>query len=179
MTTGGLRVTTVARTWLDQAAQLDLVEVVVLGDAVLRRGLTSRDQLHAAVTSWSGRPGATVLRRALPLLEPRTDSPMETRLRLLLVLAGLPVPVSGLDVVVDGVWLARPDLSYPELRIAIEYDGDHHRVDRRQWQSDIARRRMLEDQGWTLLVFTADDVLKHGHETIRRVRATIADRRAA
>jgi very-short-patch-repair endonuclease len=78
--------------------------------------------------------------------------------------------------VLYGGWIARPDPSYPALRIAIEYDGDHHRVDRRQWQSDISRRRLLEDAGWIVMVFTADDVLKFGHETVRRVRSALAVR---
>ncbi|WP_147375385.1 hypothetical protein [Jiangella rhizosphaerae] len=40
-----------------------------------------------------------------------------------------------------GAWLARPDLSYPHLKIAIEYDGDHHRTDQRQWRHDKVPRR--------------------------------------
>ena len=116
------------------------------------------------------------MRQAIPLLEPRSDSPMETRLRLLLVLGGLPCPESNRDVVVDGEWLARPDLSYPALRIAIEYDGDHHRTDRRQWQRDIGRRRLLEDAGWLLIVVTAADVLRHPEAIVERVRRAIAAR---
>jgi hypothetical protein len=175
----GLRTTTPARTWLDRAVELDLVELVVLADATLRRGLVTVDVLQRAVQDWAGRPGAARSRRALALVEPATDSPMETRLRLLLVLAGLPRPVAGLDVVAHGGWIARPDLSYPELKIAIEYDGDHHRVSRRQWQNDIGRRRVLEEQGWLVLVFTAEDVLRHGFDTVRRVRAALAQRRAS
>ena len=116
------------------------------------------------------------MRAAIPLLEPRTDSPMETRLRLLIVRAGLPRPVANLDVVVDGGWLARPDLSYPALMIAIEYDGDHHRTDRRQWQRDIGRRRGLEDAGWLLVIVTADDVLRRPHEIVARIGRAIASR---
>jgi very-short-patch-repair endonuclease len=167
---------TVSRTWLDLAAFLTLEDLVAVADAALRRSLVTVEQLETAVASWSRRPGVARLRAAVPLVEPATDSPMETRLRLLLVLGGLPVPVVNRDVVVDGSWLARPDLSYPELRIAIEYDGDHHRVDRRQWQSDIFRRRLLEDAGWIVLVFTANDVLKFGHETVRRVRSAVSAR---
>jgi very-short-patch-repair endonuclease len=171
-----LCITSVPRTWVDLATSLGLEDLVAVADAALRRSLVTLEQLEAAVAAWSRRPGVALLRKAVPLVEPATDSPMETRLRLLLVLAGLPGPVANRDVVVDGAWLARPDLSYPELRIAIEYDGDHHRVERRQWQSDISRRRLLEDAGWTVLVFTADDVLKFGHETVRRVRAAVAAR---
>ena len=174
-----LWVTTVARTWADLAGTLDLVDLVAVADAALRRGLTSAEQLADTVASWSGRSGSRLLRRALPLVEPATDSPMETRLRLLLVLAGLPRPVAGRDVVLHGGWIARPDLSYPDLRIAIEYDGDHHRVNRQQWRNDIGRRRALEEAGWLVLVFTADDVLQRPQETVRQVRAALRSRRVA
>lgn len=174
----GLRITTPARTWLDRAATLSVVELVALGDAMLRRDLLTADDLPRAVGEWAGRPGVALSRRAVGLVAQGVDSPMETRLRLLLVLAGLPCPVINQDVVAHGAWIARPDLSYPELKIAIEYDGDHHRVSRRQWQSDIGRRRMLEDEGWIVLVVTADDVLKHGHETVRRVRSLLSQRRS-
>jgi hypothetical protein len=175
----GLTLTTVARTWADLASRLDLVDLVAVADAALRRGLVSSRALSVTVESWARRPGVGLLRRALPLVEPATDSPMETRLRLLLVLAGLPRPVAGRDVVHLGAWIARPDLSYPELRIAIEYDGDHHRVGRQQWRNDIARRRLLEEAGWLVLVFTADDVMLRPDETVRQVRAALRSRRAA
>jgi very-short-patch-repair endonuclease len=72
----------------------------------------------------------------------------------------------------------RPDLSYPDLRIAIEYDGDHHRTSR-QWRSDRARRQLLEDAGWIVLEFTADDVLRRPEQTVERIRRAIAGRAAA
>jgi hypothetical protein len=175
----GLHVTTVARTWADLAGALDLVDLVAVADAALNRRLVSTQQLENITESWSGRAGAKLLRTALPLVEPATDSAMETRLRLLLVLAGLPRPVAGRDVVLYGGWIARPDLSYPELRIAIEYDGEHHRVDRKQWRNDIGRRRALEEAGWVVLIFTADDVLQRPQETVRQVRAALRSRRAA
>jgi very-short-patch-repair endonuclease len=96
---------------------------------------------------------------------------METRLRLLLVRAGLPAPCVNRDVVEDGAWLARPDLSYPLQRIAIEYEGDHHRTDRRQWKRDKARRRLLEDHGWLVIEVIDDDVYKTPELTVARVRA--------
>ena len=173
----GLRVTSGGRTWADLAPRLGLDDLIVLGDAVLRGGWADLVQL----TAWAARPrrrGAARMRAAIALLEPHTDSPMETRLRLLIVRAGLPRPVANRDVIVDGAWLARPDLSYPALRIAIEYDGDHHRTDRRQWQRDFGRRRVLEDAGWLLVVVTADDVLRRPHQIVARIRSAIASRTA-
>jgi very-short-patch-repair endonuclease len=148
---------------------------VVLGDAILGRGQSSLDALARIAAGARHRRGVRLLRLALPLLEPRTDSPMETRLRLLLVRAGLPRPEANRDVVVDGEWIARPDLSYPGVRIAIEYDGDHHRS-RRQWRSDRARRQLLEDAGWVVLEFTADDVLRRPEATVERVRRALCAR---
>lgn len=73
---------------------------------------------------------------------------MESLLRHLLLDAGLPEPVVNADVHDShGGWIARPDRSYPERRIAIEYDGRHHFDNRRQWENDIARRHNLEDEG--------------------------------
>lgn len=173
----GVRMTSGARTWADLAGLLALDDLVVLGDALLSGGWSTLAGL-SAMAQRPGRRGTRRLREALPLVEPRTDSRMETRLRLLVVRSGLPRPVAGRDVVVDGDWLARPDLSYPQLRIAIEYDGDHHRVDRRQWQRDIARRRLLEDAGWLLIVVTADDVLRHPQALVERIRRALDDRAA-
>jgi hypothetical protein len=54
--------------------------------------------------------------------------------------------------------LARPDLSYLPEKIAIEYEGDHHRTDRQQWKRDKSRRRLLEDHGWLVIEVIDDDV---------------------
>ncbi|GAA4350714.1 endonuclease domain-containing protein [Angustibacter luteus] len=165
-----------AQCWAELATQLPVDELVVVGDAALRRGLVTQTELTMLVGSLTGRRGVRRLHRALPLLEPATDSPMETRTRLLLVRAGLPRPVANRDVVVDGVWLARPDLSYPDLKIAIEYEGDHHRTDRRQWLRDKTRRRLLEDAGWIVIEVTSVDVHLTPAVTVARVSAAIASR---
>lgn len=74
----GLRVTSGGRTWADLAPRLGIDDLIVLGDAVLRGGWADLVQL----TAWAARPrrrGAGQMRAAIALLEPRTDSPMETR----------------------------------------------------------------------------------------------------
>jgi len=71
---------------------------------------------------------------------------METVTRLRLVDSGFPCPVVGADVWDDlGCWIARPDMCWPQIRVALEYDGDHHRTDRWQYVKDIHRRERLED----------------------------------
>jgi len=49
-----------------------------------------------------------------------------------------------------GAFVARLDLAWPELRVAVEYDGDHHR-DRTQHSRDLARHNRLRALGWTVL----------------------------
>ncbi|WP_165547397.1 DUF559 domain-containing protein [Kribbella sindirgiensis] len=71
-----------------------------------------------------------------------------------------------LDLAPPGGWLAKPDLSYPQIKLAIEYDGRHHLVDARQWRQDIRRRENLEREGWLVRVFTAYDVLNIPHTVV-------------
>jgi very-short-patch-repair endonuclease len=115
----------------------------------------------------------------LLLAEPLAESPMETRLRLLLVDAGAPPPTAQHTVRDrEGRVVGRVDLAWPELRLAVEYEGDHHR-ERAQFQRDVARLNALRAAGWTVLRFTADDVLRHPHSTIAQVAAAMRELRAA
>lgn len=66
---------------------------------------------------------------------------------------GLPEPVVAHPVTLEGRTF-HPDLSYPDLRIAIEYDGDHHRSDDRQWDADVRREEAFREAGWTYLRMT-------------------------
>ncbi|TMC39968.1 MAG: DUF559 domain-containing protein [Chloroflexi bacterium] len=94
------------------------------------------------------------LRRAVELAEPATESPMETRLRMRLVLAGLPRP--QVQASLGEPFPARVDLYDPEHRLAIEYDGATHRD---SLASDNRRQNRLLDAGYRVLRFTASDVL--------------------
>jgi hypothetical protein len=90
----------------------------------LHQRIVSLDQLRSFEEAKSGVKGIADLRHAVQLAEPATESPMETRLRVLLVEAGLPCPqaqVSRLDE--HGGFLGRPDLYYPKHKLALEYDG--------------------------------------------------------
>jgi hypothetical protein len=172
----GIAVTAAAPLFVQLAERLRPLDLVIAGDAMVRTEQTSLDCLRDAAAAAQGRIGLRA-RHALGLVRARVDSPMETHLRLLIVLAGLPEPIINRDVISQqGGWLARPDLSYPAWRIAIEYDGEHHRVDRRQWRSDIARRENLEAEGWIVLVITATDVFQRPAPTLMRIVAALARR---
>jgi hypothetical protein len=171
----GLPVVHPARTWCDLVPLLGADEAVVLGDAVVRRwgGLALLDEVLAGR---AGARGVVRMRRLRPLLRERVDSPQETRTRLLLLRAGLPEPECGLPVYdAGGGWLATPDLSWPAVKVAIEYDGDVHRKKRRQWLNDIGRNENMADHGWRVLVVTADD-LQRPWVLVQRVSRALRER---
>lgn len=176
---GALPVTSPEQTWLQLARCLPLADVVVLGDAMLRRTapVTDVGRLEALMLRTHKMRGLAACRAALELMVPGTDSTMETRTRLTLVLAGLPCPEVNTPVYDDaGHFVALPDLQYHRLKIAIEYDGDVHRSDPAAWRRDIERRQRLEDAGWLIITATADDVLRFPERLVARVVAAVRRR---
>lgn len=94
---GGIRVTSLERTFCDLGSHLDLVELVVLGDRLVRRSVTTPERLQFEANNWIG-DHATVLRRAASLVWEGVDSPPESRLRMLVVRAGLPEPTVNVKI---------------------------------------------------------------------------------
>jgi len=124
----GLPTTSALRTVVDLGGRDPLTERVVALDLFLQAGLVSDAELRSYVAEHPGARGIARLRRALDLAEPKAESAMETRLRMLLVLARLPRPEVQVSVHDDeGRFLGRPDLLYSRQRLAIEYDGGNHR----------------------------------------------------
>ncbi|MGM1017606.1 MAG: hypothetical protein ACQEW8_08735 [Actinomycetota bacterium] len=150
------------------AEHLDLTALVAMGDAVAR--LVGTDAIEEAVARHA-RP-RRLLRRALELLDPASESPKESELRVLLHAAGVPHLTANHVLAIEGRFVARIDLALPEHRIAIEYEGDHHR-DRQQWQRDIRRRRRIEALGWIYLSVTQSD-LAHPTAMLADIRSAIA-----
>lgn len=170
----GLNVVSPEWLFLELAATLDRVDRVILGDALLRRKLTTPAAMTSLAHASPGRRGVRRTKETIPLLEPNTDSPMETRLRLIIVDAGLPRPVANAAVFDDcGQWIAQPDLLYPEARVAIEYEGGHHRTDARQFSNDIGRGDLLAEQGYLLLRYDARHVYRMPHRIVDGVRTAL------
>ena len=174
---GGLPVTTPLRTAFDLGRQGSLAEGLGAVVALLRGGAVTLPALRASAAARPGWPGAPLLREVLALAEPLSESPMETRLRLLLLDAGLGPLTAQHEVRAGGRFVARVDLAWPALRIAVEYDGDHHR-ERAHFRRDVARLNALRAAGWLVLRFTADDVLRRPDATVALVRQALAERRA-
>jgi hypothetical protein len=150
----GLPVTTPIRTWLDLAASgSSTEELVVAGDRITnsRAPLATLDALCRAVDGYRGR-GIRHLHEALPLISDRSDSSRETRVRTAILAQGLPRPVLQLPIHGgDGSLIGIADFAFPEYRVLLEYEGDHHRTERPQWTRDLARFNRYQQQGWIAL----------------------------
>jgi very-short-patch-repair endonuclease len=172
----GVCVASPAYVLVQLAAYLPLVELVVIGDFMVRKGWYSPEQL-LDICRRSQAPHAGKATRAARFVRREVDSPMETRLRMLLVLAGFPEPVvNHLVVDADGVVKRRFDLCYPSVGVLVEYDGRHHVDVVEQWNSDVDRREELDDGGWRLVVVTSKGVYVEPERTLDRVRKVLRDR---
>ena len=102
---------------------------------------------------------------------------METRARLAFAQAGLPEPeLNATMYAEDGHFLARVDFLWRGPRVIVEYEGDQHRTDRRQWQNDIQRTRLLEGLGWRVIRITAADLTDpHRRDELMRLLHDLVD----
>jgi very-short-patch-repair endonuclease len=173
----GVPITTVDRTGLDLARIQPLEEAVVALDQFLRTGLVTLDELRTAAAALSG-PGCRHVRRAAGLADGVAESPQETRLRLLLHRSRLPRPTAQYAVRgLDGQFVARVDFAWPEVKIALEYEGMRHG---RSQQVARDRRRLndLTAAGWTVVFVTAAD-LRNPVRLIARIAAALTTPRYA
>jgi very-short-patch-repair endonuclease len=170
----GLLATSILRTLIDLGQHRDLVEAVVITDMALHQRLTTLAEFQAAIEGCGHRRNVKRLRRVVALAEPRAESPMETRLRLVLMNGGLPRPEAQVNLYDrNGDFIARTDLYYPSHRLAIEYDGGNHRD---RLADDDRRQNAILSAGYGLLRFTAGDVQKTPELTVAQARSALAAR---
>lgn len=165
------------RATADLLRRLPLPEAVVVADAVQRAELCSLGEISDELERHARLRGVRRAAHALGLSDARAESPPESRLRLALVQAGLS-PVPQFEVYAGGRFVARVDLAFPQLRIAIEYDGRavHEREDvfarDRQRQNDLVRA------GWLVLRFSAVDLRLGAAPAVAQVLAACTARAA-
>jgi hypothetical protein len=151
----GLLVVSAARAVIDIARRESLIEAVTVADAVLRAGAATEEQLLDVLERSRGLRGVEAARATIPHLEPRSESPMESRFRMRLVLGGVPRPEAQLDVYDDHGHVGRVDL---HLRgVVLEYDGRAARLERPVFVAERRRQTRLAETGLEIRRFTSDD----------------------
>jgi hypothetical protein len=166
-------VTTPARTAYDLGRLLPRRGAVARLDALKRSSPFSVEDVLLLAKRYHGARGLRQLRAVLPLVDGGAASPKETWLRLLLINAGLPTPTTQIPVHENRRLVGVLDMGWEKYKVAVEYDGDHHRTNRRQYAKDQWRLRKLEALGWVVLRVIADD---DPGDVVRRVRAALARR---
>ena len=155
----GLRVLHPERVAAGLARTRDQVEAVVAVDALARAGLVAAAGLRERLSAEAARsvPGAARGLRRLDLVDPRAESPQESRLRVHLVLRGVPRPVVQLELrdTLSGRPVYRLDLAWPAARVAAEYDGGLHEE---SLVKDAARHNALREEDWDVRRFTGPDL---------------------
>ncbi|PPG26332.1 hypothetical protein C5E10_17100 [Pseudoclavibacter sp. RFBG4] len=190
----GAPVASPALTWATAARHLEVSELVVLGDALVATStnyerlvrpntppdgartappLASLEELAGIANAWGNREGGASLRIAAARIRCGVESPMETWTRLVIVAAGLPEPEVGVEVWNGPEFVGRVDLAYRAQRIAIEYEGDHHRTDKRQWRKDIGRVNRLQEIDWFAIRATAAQLWPTPTRFVDQVRAAL------
>ena len=167
----GLSTTTPDQTFVHCALAYGLLDVVALGDRLVKHDpdcATSVESLRGFSEGWAEQ-GRANARRAAELVRPGVDSTPETFLRLLIVLGGLPEPeVNILLHYEDGSVRRRIELGFQEHQLAIEYDGRWHETPEQQ-AHDQERRGGLRDEGWHFELVTADDLYQDPEWTLHRL----------
>lgn len=168
----GLRVATPARTGFDLARHLPLTMAVSHLDALARAtSITGQDVMYL-VDRYAGARGNKRARTVIDLMDAGAESPKESWLRLVLINAGLPRPTTQIRVT-DGPFVAYLDMGWEEPKVALEYDGDHHRTDRRQYVKDVRRAEMIERLGWRVIKVVNED---QPDDVIERARSALVRR---
>jgi Protein of unknown function (DUF559) len=145
-----MRVTTVERTAFDIGRRGRLDDAVARLDALGNATRFKAGDVLAVADRHRGARGLRQLRAALDLYDPGAESPKESWLRLLVIRAGYPRPQTQIPVLSpDGRRWYYLDMGWQDIKLALEYDGEQHRVDPRQFAYDIQRSEDLDELGWT------------------------------
>lgn len=179
----GLLVTSRTRTWLDCARKMSIDELTVVADHLLRiprPEFEGRTEPHATLAELEdmldrhkGTPGIRKARLALEQARVGADSAPETRLRLALENAGLPEPKLNAPTELHAGVVRQPDLSYPERKVAVEYDGEPH-SEVAQIVRDIAREEDFARAGWTLVRISKRHLVNGARSAVAKVRTALA-----
>lgn len=184
----GLRVAAPASIWAMLGSELSLDDLVALGDAIIRihripgtsrtsRTSLARPEQMEEIVYAGHRTGIDALRTALSLLSPHAASPPESHLRLRLGEWGFPAPSLDHDVYdAEGRLLGCSEIAFPQYRVVLEYEGDHHRTGKDQWNRDIEKYHAYVADGWFVVRATATLLYRTPHVLRQRIHDVLTSR---
>jgi hypothetical protein len=175
----GFRTTSVPRTLVDCAREWSLTSTVIAMDAAIQARIVDRGELHGAVLAGSHRVGIARAARALALADGRAESPLESRGRLALLSAGLPLPDLQVDMYDDAGRIGRVDAWYEDAAVAVEFDGRVKYADPHDpspgevlWKEKRREDRM-RDAGARVVRVVNDDLGSAWRQKASRIRSLL------
>lgn len=163
----GIDCTTVPRTAYDLGRRLSFEEAVIRIDALLNGTGVPVEAIAAIADRYPGARNIRRLRRILEFVDGGAESPQESRVRLILVNAGLPRPQTQI-----GVGRRRVDMGWPRWRVGVEYDGQQHWTDPAVREGDIDRHDYLAAHRWRIIRVSARH-LRYPSEIVRRAATAL------
>ena len=171
----GVPITSPEQTFCHLARHLGLVDLVALGDRLVKKGRCSPAGLVAYADAWPSQC-RTEACQAAHLVREGVDSAPETALRLLMVLAGLPEPQVNIRIHdADGNVRFRIDLGFEEEKLAIEYDGRWHDEDEQRKYDEARRTTLSTEEGWTFVVVKTAELHEHPEDLLTRIVAELEE----
>ena len=157
-TVADLPVTTSARTAFDLGRYQKRYVAIARLDALMRAAPFSADEVSILMQRYGPVRGVRQLRDLLPLVDPGAESPPESRLRLLLIDNGFPIPETQIPLFDGGIDpFAFLDMGWRHIKLSVEYDGDQHRTSRPQYVKDQKRLPRIAKRGWEVIRVIAED----------------------
>lgn len=171
---GDVPCTTVARTLVDLFLIADRLTATWATEYAVRSGMVSLDEVRDVAMAPLGLPGIRRVRDVFREIEPASESPLETAIRLVLADADLPRPTVQLPVR-DGAGrvIYRVDLGFGPERVAVEADGRAVHEAPEALLRDRWRQNHLANAGWTVLRFTWHDATTRPAYVIHTVRRAL------
>jgi very-short-patch-repair endonuclease len=167
----GIPVTSIARTAFDLARGDLTGRAVERLDALAAVTNVAIADVLAVAENHQHVKGLRQVSRRLELMDSGSQSPRETWLRLLLMGAGFPRPQTQIPVARPGGRHYFLDMGWPDVMVAVEYDGEQHRVERGVYDDDLIRSEYIAHVGWRRVRVIAGhrkpDIVRRVHEAWR------------
>jgi Protein of unknown function (DUF559) len=159
----GIPVTTVARTLLDLAADLDLHALNRALERAEALRLSDHTPLVALLERHRGRRGTANLNAAMRegLRPAVTKSELERRFLTFVDRAGLPRPQTNVYLNVAGEWI-EVDCVWPEQRVIVELDSRAYHQTTEAFERDRRRDRRAQAAGWRVVRVTDQALREEG-----------------
>jgi very-short-patch-repair endonuclease len=161
--------TTPARTAYDVGRRVEGDTAIIRIDALLNATRCTVADVNRIAARYPGARDICRLREALDLADGGAESPKETELRLLLIRDGLPRPTTQIRV-----GRRRVDMGWPDWKVGVEYDGEHHWKNPDDYADDIERLEYLAAQRWIIVRVSSRQLRYRRQEILTRVRSALA-----